>query len=144
MPYFTAIEEVLAYQKTLLSNASTLSAFKHIGHADDEMFFDYPALVIAAEPVQTEIHATHQFQNFFRTAIYIYHAEIKDDRSTRTVDDLLLVTAVKDVLHSDFNMGGGVVFGFVDSVVPGTIRRPGNIFAIGSRLSWQGKALEMF
>lgn len=144
MAYFTAIEEVLAYQKTLLSNAATLSEFKHVGHADDEMFFAYPALVISAEPTVTELHATHQFKNYFRTAIFIYHGEMTDDRSVRTKDDIALATKVRTVLHSDFQMGGGVIFGFVDNIVPGTIRRPGNVFAIGTRLSWRGEAKEAF
>lgn len=144
MAYFTAIEEVLGYIETLLSNDSTLSEFKHVGMADDELLLEYPALIIAGEPVITEIHATHQFQNNFRVALFIYHAQMTEDRTVRTKNDLILASKVRDVLHSDPKLGGGVVFGFVDAVIPGTIRRPGNVFAIGTRMSWQAKALEAF
>ena len=145
MAYFTAIEEVLDYMKnTVLVPTGTLAELKHVGYADDEIFFAYPALVIAGEPVNTEIHGTHQFKNYFRVSLFIYHAQMKEDRTTRTRNDLLLATKVKNRFSTNRTLGTGVVFGFVDSVVPGTIRRPGNIFAVGTRMTWKGEALEAF
>jgi len=145
MPYFTAIEEVMDYMKnTLLVPTGTLSELQHVGFADDELFMEYPALIIAGEPVNTEIHATHQFKNFFRVSLFIYHAVMSEDRTTRTRNDLILATKVKDRFSGDRKLGGGVIFGFIESVVPGTIRRPGNVFAVGTRMQWRGEALEAF
>ena len=145
MPYFTAIEEVMDYMKnTLLVPTGTLSELKHVGFADDELFMDYPALIIAGEPVNTEIHGTHQFKNYFRISLFIYHAVMSEDRTTRTRNDLILASKVKDRFATDRKLGGGVIFGFVESVLPGTIRRPGNVFAVGTRMSWKGEALEAF
>lgn len=144
MAYFTAIEQVLDYQKNMLETAPSLSELKHIGFADDEMVFEYPAVILTGEPVVTELHATRQFKNWFRIGIFVYHAQMSETRSVRTREDLLLVTAIKAVLHSDPKLGGGVIFGWVENIVPGTIRRPGNLFAIGSRLTWRGEALESY
>jgi hypothetical protein len=144
MAYFTAIEEVLEYMKPLLDNAASLSELQHVGFADDEMVFDYPAVVLVGEPTATELHGTHSFKNYFRVGIFVYHALVTETRDARTITDLELCTKIKAVLASDRTLGGGVVFGWVDSILPGTIRRPGNVFAIGSRLSWRGEALEAF
>jgi hypothetical protein len=145
MPYFTAIEEVLDYMKdNVLQPTGTLAELKHVGFADDELFFEYPALVIAGEPVRTEIHATHQFKNYFGVSLFIYHGQINENRTVRTRNDLILATKVKARLATDRKLGGGVIFGWIDQVIPGTIRRPGNVFAIGTRMSWRGEALEAF
>src|SRR5687767_7340130 len=145
MAYFTAIEEVLEYMKdNVLQPTGTLAELKHIGYADDEMFFDYPALVISAEPVRTEIHGTHQFKNYFGVSLFIYHAQMNENRTVRTANDLALATKVKERIATNRTLGGGVIFGWIDSVIPGTIRRPNNAFAIGTRMSWRGEALEAF
>jgi hypothetical protein len=144
MPYFTAIEQVLNYMKPMLDNAPTLSELQHVGFADDEMVFDYPAVILTGEPTTTEIHATHQFLNSFRIGIFVYHALASETRDVRTMEDIELCTKIRAVLHADSQLGGGVVFGFVESIVPGTIRRPNNVFAIGSRLSWRGDGIEAF
>jgi len=74
----------------------------------------------------------------------VYHANMDDERSVRTKKDLELCTKIKTVLAADRTLTGKVVFGYITSIIPGTIRRPGNVVAIGSRLTWYAEALEPF
>jgi hypothetical protein len=144
MPYFTAIEEVLDALKNIISTHPTLTELKHVGLADDEIFFEYPAVAITGEGVITDLHATHQFKNFFRSAIYVYHAQMNENRTTRTRNDLVLCSKIKAALATNRTLSGGVIFGFIDSQVPGQIARPNNVVAIGTRMTWRGEALEAF
>jgi len=74
----------------------------------------------------------------------VYHARLTDSHKVRTKNDLLLVTAIRTLLHSDFRLGGNIIFGYVDSENPGVLASPKNDAVVGSRMTWTGENVVPF
>jgi hypothetical protein len=139
---YVAPEEVLDHVYNLMVTNKTPLGLGFVGYADEELLPEYPAVVVSAEPLARDIHATHQFLVRFNLSLWVYHAKLTDSHKVRSKSDLLLVTAIRNVVHSDFTLGGNIVFGHVDSENPGILVGPrgrrGDA-VVGTRMTWTGQ-----
>lgn len=124
-------------------NAEQLG-IQFVGTYDEDLLPRYPAVVVSSGQMEKEVHATHTFAIMLRCVIWVYHANITITHRERSLEDLLLVTALTSMLESEktYPVDGvqRLMFGFVESEIPGVIApRTGKGRAIvGTRMNWVG------
>ena len=144
MAIFTRPEEVMDYLHDKLEDNKITLGIKYIGYGDEDLIPEYPAVLVTADPVNREIHATHTFRNFFNLSLWVYHADMSVTRKVRNREDLLLCSAIYRLIHDDLTLGGNIIFGYIDSEVPGVIRNRRRGAAVGTRMTYLGEARERF
>lgn len=117
---------------------------RFVGFGEDEIFPEYPVVVVQAGPLTRELHATHQFKLTFRCDLFIYHADWTVSHSIRTADDMALSQAVRDLLHKDKGFGGQLIFSYVDAETPGRIATDQGVMVVGTHISWVGESVVRF
>jgi hypothetical protein len=141
---FVDIVEAMDYIKDMFDvNAGTLG-LNYVGYGDERVITKYPAVVVDSGPTEREIHGTHKFKNTFHIVFWVYHAGMNLTYQRRTQEDLLLVREITNLLHSDLTLGGNIVFGYIDSSIPGLFQRPKGSAVVGTRMTWEGYVLESF
>ena len=113
--------------------------FKYVAKYDERLLPQYPAVLIMGGPLQKEVHGTHTFAVSLRVDIYLFHAKLTEDRQTRNYNDLVKATQLVNLLEADPTLGGRVIFGWVESEVPG-VNPPRQARAetvISTRISYQ-------
>jgi hypothetical protein len=138
---FVSPEECLVWFKELLEQEKSSLGIGYVGVGDVQLIPEYPAVLLTSDPLVREQHGTRRFQNFFNLSLWVYHANVSVDRATRTLEDLELVTRIRNRLHKPdaMTMGGNIIHGFVDSESPGVLTGKSNI-VIGTRMTWTGRA----
>jgi len=142
----TRPEQAVEMLTELIENEGGSIGIEFIGKYDEKLIPRYPAVNISSAPLTREVHATHTFNVTLRAILWVYHAKLTSTHKERSEDDLLLVTMLKTLLHSDPTFNGRVIFGFVDSETPGVIApRAGRGDAVvGTRMSWEAITQERF
>lgn len=135
---YTTPEEVLDGVYNLLVTNQVALGLGFIGYAEERLLPKYPAVQVSAEPLIRQLHATHQFLVTFNLSLWVYHAKLTDSHKVRTKNDLLTVTAIRNLLHSNFTLGGNIIFGYVDSENPGVLASQKNDPVVGTRMTWTG------
>lgn len=136
-------EEVLDFIYALLDTNKVSLGVKFIGYGDETLIPEYPAVILTSDPVQRDIHATRQFMVTFNCSLWVYHARLDENHKTRTRNDLLLATSIRELLHDNKNLGGNIIFGYVNGETPGVLTRP-NELIIGTRITWEGNSIVHF
>lgn len=155
MAYFSRPEEVLVELRDRLSQNKGELGLQNVLLGEEELLLDYPLVQIVGEPIDREIATLSQFQVIFHAAIWIYHADLSVGHEKRTIDEMKLATGVVEFLHRDENRHlrdnsllptnpDRLIFSYVDSELPGRIRRPGSPSIISTRLGWQGESRVLF
>jgi len=139
MPYFVEPEQALDYIYALVNDNKESLGLKYVGYADERLLPHYPAAVVSFNtPVDRELVTTGTFNLNWQLQIIVYHARISASHKTRTREDMLLATAVRNLLHTDKSMGGGVIFGYVRSERPGVIADDKGRANVATVLTWTG------
>lgn len=111
----------------------------YVGRYDERLLPHYPAVVVSADQMDKEVHATHTFAIMLRCSIWVYHAKLTITHKQRSKEDLELATALVALLEDDKTFNDKVVFAFCSAETPGIIQpRSGRGEpVVGTRLSWQ-------
>lgn len=131
-----------AHIVNMLDDAKATLGLRYIAKHDEELFPQYPAVLMQIDNTERTQHATRQFMLRFHFDLWVFHAEMTVDKATRSEMDIALATNIRKLLHTDKTLGGHIIFGWVDGEFPGMTRR-----AIGdkvsvvvcTRLTWQGE-----
>lgn len=133
-------EECLDAIKALIEDANLNLGY--IGDSEEALVPKYPAVLVTAGEKSRIVHATATFKLNLNVVIWVYHAKLTDTHSQRTRADAELCTEIEDVVHADPTLGQNVIFGFIDSVVPGVVATPKKAPIVGSRMTWTGVSEE--
>lgn len=145
MPFFTEPEEALDYIYNLLDDNKGALGLATVGYGDETLLPEYPAAVVSFNsPVERVIHAVRQFRLDWQIQLVVYHARLTADHKTRTREDMQLAAAIRDKLHEDKTLGGGVIFGFVASERPGIMADDRGQANIATMLVWTAESREIF
>lgn len=136
------IDQVLDYLHDRIDNNKGQLGLAYVTYGEEALLPEYPACVLTAErPLQRELHATRQFMVTFNCDLWVFHAKLAVGRRVRNKEDILLAKALRKFIHSDFTLGGHIIFGFVENEVPGTITRvigQKGTAVVATRLQWTG------
>lgn len=144
MSYFEAPEEVLNFIADLLDTKRGELGLKYVAYGDEDKIPRYPAVKVAAGPLSRDFHATHTFQNTFSVELLVYHGNLNATHAQRSKNDLELASAIRELLHSNMTLSGGVIQGWIVSEGPATIARRQGPSIVGTRMVWQGIAQQSF
>ena len=141
MAYFTEPEQLLDHIYNLLNNNKAALGIKFVGYADERLLPHYPAVVVSYNaPVQRSLHTTGTFRLEFIAQVEVYHARMTESHRTRTKEDMQLAALIRNKLHEDYKLGGGVIFGHVLSERPGTIADAKGQANVATLLIWSGES----
>lgn len=139
MPYFTEPEEALDYIYNLLVENQGPLGLGYVGYADEKLLPKYPAVVVSFNtPVDRVLGPTGTFNLTWVVQIIVYHARLTASHKTRTREDMQLAAAIRNLLHTDYQAGGGVIFGFVVSERPGLLADDKGQANVSTMLIWTG------
>lgn len=155
MAYYARPEEVLVDLRDRLRDNASFLGLKEVVLGDEEVQFNYPLLQLVGLPIERDIEGMSYFKVIFHAEIWIYHADLSVGHEQRTIDEMKLATEVVKYLHRDETRhlrgepddNGNpdrLVFAYVNSELPGRIRRPGSPSIITTRLGWQGESRVLF
>lgn len=131
-----------AIKDKLVTNMNVLG-LKNIYYGDDDFAPAYPFAGVAPQPKDRDFATTSQFDVKLRTAITLYFGKLQmPEVNSREAD--ILAENVEALLHSDFKLGGLVIFGFVSRVEPGVARTARGIVLKATRLLWEAHSRETF
>lgn len=155
MPYHKRPEEVLVDLRDKLREKASELGITEVILGDEEVQFNYPLLQIVGQPLDREIAGMSYWSVMFHAELWLYHADLSVSHSQRTIDEMKLATNVLKFLHTD-NMRhlrgepddqgqtDRLIFAYVNSELPGRIRRPGSPSIITTRFGWQGESRVLF
>lgn len=135
----TRPEEAVELCSVVIGENAERLGIQYVGKYDERLLPRYPAVVVSAGPMAKEVHATHTFAATLRCIIWIYHANLSLTHQERSEEDLLLVTALVSLLEEDKTFENRIIFGFVESEVPGVIgpRSGRGEPIVGTRINWE-------
>jgi hypothetical protein len=131
-------EELVEYITDLIENSEL--PFAYIAKYNERLIPQYPAVQIQPGVLTEEPHATHTRLVGLHAFLYVMHAKMTIGTQSRTLEDLLLVTQLKDLLEQDVTFGGRIIHGFIDEETPAVFppRAPKSDIIVGTRMSWSG------
>jgi len=136
---FSEPEEVVDYVWNILNTNKATLGLGFVGYADETLLPKYPAAVVSFNaPVQRDLGPTRTFSLTFALQIIIYHARLTASHRTRTKEDMQIAATVRNKLHEDYRLGGGVIFGFVESERPGIVADAKGRANVATILFWTG------
>lgn len=145
MPFFKEPEEAIDALYNLLNDNRGTLGLGYVGYEDETLLPEYPAVVVSyTAPVDREIHATHQFRISWSITLVVYHARLTASHRIRTKEDMQLAAAVREKLHEDYTMGGGVIFGYVISERPGVQTDNRGQANVATVLTWEAESRAIF
>lgn len=145
--------EVMDYMKELLESNSGKLGINYVAYGEEKLIPEYPAVQIISGETTREIIVTHKFAVAFSIDIWVLHANLNASHRERTREDMILANAVKDLLDTNAKLpsagapAGNIIFGFVDSLVPGVLNRVVGAKTspvVTTRLSWRGESRQTF
>ena len=143
--YFVEPEEALDYIYNLLDDNKGPLGLKYVGYADERFLSHYPAAVVSYNaPLARELYASRQFRLLWSIQIIVHHARLSASHKTRTREDMRLAADVRNKLHQDFKLGGGVIFGYVEEERPGIMMDDKGQVNIATTLIWSGESRQTF
>lgn len=101
---------------------------------DEKLSPIYPAVIIVTGPKEKSPHGTHIFIVGIECIINVYHAKLTSSTSTRSREDLNLVTAIENEVERDMTFGDRVVFAYVARTVPRVASRATGEQVIGTQM----------
>lgn len=135
--YFTEPEQALDYIYELIESRKNSLGLGYVGYADEKLLPRYPAVVVSFNvPVDRTLATTGTFNLAWAIQVVVYHARLTASHKTRTKEDMQLAATIRNVLHSDYKMGGGVIFGYVRSERPGIMADAKGAANIATTLIW--------
>jgi predicted S18 family serine protease len=141
MPYFTEPEQLLDFVYALFNDDKAALGIQYVGYSDENILPKYPAVVVSiGVPVQRELYATRTFSLEFQLQVIIYHARVTASHKTRTKEDMQIAARVRNKLHTDYTLGGGVIFGFVRSERPGVVANAKGQATVSTVITWSGSS----
>jgi hypothetical protein len=140
---FYDILQVSQYLYNRINDNKVALGLRYVAYGDEQLLPEYPAAVVTTErPLRREFHGTRQFLVTFECDIFVLHANLAASHRIRTIEDIQLAEAIRKFLHSDFTLGGHIIFGYVDLEIPGIVTRvvgQKSAMIVTTRLSWTGQ-----
>lgn len=138
--------EALDYIYNMLTVNKVALGLRSVFYGDDEWTAPYPAAVLTPGGLLRVPHSTQNFRVQLTITIFVMHANLSTDHRARTREDLIMATAVSDLLHSDKSLGGNIISGsgIVISETPGVTNRPKGQNVISTSLVWNGESRQQF
>lgn len=131
-----------------LTRKSGLLGIEFVGAYDEKRIPKYPAVVVVPGDKEKVLHAEQTFNVLLMLQLYVYHANLTQNKRERSREDLLLVSAIEEELEADYGWQVDpldtdtkrIIFGYISSVEPGNIQPRGNksSMIIGTRMVWRG------
>lgn len=133
------------FYNDFMENASILG-LNYVGKYGERLVPAYPAVVVSSAPMLKEVHGTHTFLMELRCIVFVFHAEMKLTQARRSYEDLALATQIVDFMERNFTLGNRIIFGFVESEVPGAkpARNRSSDVVVSTQLTWMGAAERRF
>jgi hypothetical protein len=145
MTYIATPEELLDAMKELLDDEKQAMGIKFVGYGDEtQLIPGFPAAIISAGSVARDLATTHQFGVILNAVVWVYHAVLTENHATRTKNDMLMATAVRELFHADLTLGGKVIAGWFDSEMPGQINRSIGDAVVTTRMSFKATTRKVF
>ena len=126
----------------LLDDNKATLGLRYIAQHDEELIPQYPAVLMQTDRTETEQHSTGMFLKRFHIDLWVFHAQLSDNRATRSRKDIELATEIRKLVHSNKTMDDHIIFGFVNGEIPGGTNRVfgGTVVTIvTTRLTWMGE-----
>ncbi len=139
----TTQEDASAYVKDKLELGAGELGLASVEFAD-RLIGNYPAVVITPGGRSKDFHATHTFGIIMEIFLAVYHANLTISHSKRTEEDLLLVTAIENLLEQDMTWGEQVIIAWIRDQVPGVIPRPKGDAVVGTRMVMEVRSQQRF
>lgn len=135
----TRPEQAVELLKDLIEDNAERLGIQFVGVYDERLIPRYPAVIISAGQTDKEPHATHTFAVILRCTIWVYHAKMTQTHRERSEEDLLLATALGALLEDDKTYEDRLIFGYVESEVPGVIapRAGRGEMIVGTKMNWE-------
>lgn len=138
---FSKLTDVVTYwEEQLIDNKDKLG-ISSVKTYDETMIMndDYPAVIITPNPEMKQIHAMQTWLYTWRVFLYVLHSDLSQDHMTRSKTDVLLAETITDFIETDKELGGRVIFGYVEAKAPGVV--PAQLIsretaAVCTRLTW--------
>lgn len=130
------------YIYDMLDTNKAVLGLAYIARHDEELIPEYPAVLLQMDSVERRHHATGLFYIEFNLDLWVFHAQLSVNQATRSLKDIQLATAIRKLLHSDRQLGGHIIFGYVNGEFPGVTARviSGSVATIvTTRLTWTGE-----
>lgn len=120
--------------------ADSILPLEYVAKYDEPLLPSYPAALVMSAPFTKAYQGTHTWRLTLRAEIYLMHANMNVDRSTRNKEDLELATQVVAYLERDMRLGGRLINSFIESETPGAMppRNEKGAVVVSTRLAWQG------
>lgn len=139
---FYDILQPFDYLHDLLDDNKATLGLRYIAQNDEQLIPQYPAVLLQTDRSVTEQHATRVFRREFYLDLFVFHAELTQNRAVRSRGDIELATDIRKLIHSKYDMDGHIIFGFIDGEFPGTSARIFNerlTSILTTRLTWMGE-----
>jgi hypothetical protein len=132
-------EHAVEMLNELIRDNAEILGVEYVGKYDERMIPRYPSVVISAGITDKEVHATHTYAITLRCTIWVYHANATMTHQERSLEDLVLCTALVSLLEDDPTFSERIIFGFVESETPGVIapRAGKGELIVGTRMAWE-------
>jgi hypothetical protein len=143
--YFTEPDQALDYIYSLINDNKGPLGIRYVGYGDETLLPEYPAVIVSFNiPVDRELFATRQFNLSWAVQLVVLHARVSASHRTRTREDMQLASGIRNKLHEDYKLGGGVIFGFVQSERPGILVDDRGVANVATTLIWAGDSRVTF
>lgn len=146
MTYSHSIPEITQRIVDLLNEQKDVLGIKRVYYGDQDKIEAYPSVGVESFPKARSLAAQgaglHKFQIDLSCGIYIYHGMLQASYTTKKETDEF-AELVEDMIHSDFTLGGLVIFGFVTRVEPGVALKS-DVMVKTTRLTWEGQSRQVF
>lgn len=135
--------QVFDYLSDRVDDNKAQLGFRYVARQDENLLPEYPAVLISMDRnIERRQHATRQFLVYFGIEFFVFHAKLTSSKQVRSRDDVVLATDLRKFLHSDYTLGGHIIFGYVDGEFP--MRGRTSIAAktesvVMTRLTWIGE-----
>jgi hypothetical protein len=141
---FSTNSEALDFIHDLLDTAKGDLGLASVWYGDENFVAPYPAAVVAPGGLVRNLYATRTFEIILQVTIFVMHGDLSVSYRTRTRDDIRLAESVTSLLHTDYTLGGNVVYGYVVSETPGAINRPKGTGIVSTSIAWNGNSRAQF
>jgi hypothetical protein len=143
--YIATPEELLDIMKEKLDDNKSLVGLRFVGYGDEaQLIGGFPAAVVSSGPLQRDIATTHQFGILLNAVVWVFHALLSQKHETRTRNDLIMATKIRELFHEDLTLGGKIIAGFFDSETPGQINRTVGDAVIATRMAYVATTRKVF
>lgn len=137
-----------------LTDRSPVLGLKFVGAYDEKRIPTYPAIVIIPGDREKQLHASQTFNINLELHMYVYHADLTENKRERSKSDLKLVTMIESALEEDFTWKSDVlnensrrlIFAYISDQRFGLLqpRKNASNVVISTQMTWRALSQRRF